>query len=243
MVNSQKSFETLFGRFQNGDIFVQAIAAFDPKNALIKKTNLTTFISDLAIKDKAVTENLDAWKSAVAMRKPLAFKQRDCDENCMESRIRNIYAYIGADIGKNSGAYKIIGGYLKKIAPTYEKKDPTKPRGVGKSPSEKSFVALNGYATQTLKLITDLGADYAPQNTNIQVTNFQTFADDMIDKTKNIAKLESDYSDSVRVRLEAYNGAEGVLERQKLIKGYLASFTGGKKSQNYVEYDRLIKGN
>lgn len=158
------------------------------------------------------------------------------------NRIRNIRSYIDAEIGKSSCAYKIIDGFIKKIAPQYEKKDPNLLRGAGKSPSEKSYVALNGYGTQTSKLINDLGTAYNPQNKFIKATEFGTFVNDMIKSVTKIAELESILSDAIKVRYEIYYGKDGLLDRQSIIKEYLASFTGGKKNQSYLEYDRLIKG-
>lgn len=126
---------------------------------------------------------------------------------------------------------------------TYKKKDAGTPSGEGKSPSEKSFVALNGYGTQTSELINDLGVAYAPTNTFIEAAAFGTFVNDMIARAKSVAKLEGIYSDAVKVRYEIYHGKDGLLERQATIKEYLASFPEGKNSQSYIEFDRLIKGN
>jgi hypothetical protein len=242
MGDSQRSFEVLLGRFENGDAYVQTLANYDPLKPIIKKANLTLFIADVKLKDEAVNKALDKWKNAVVARKALSFKGEDCDENCLENRIRNIYSYIGADINKKCGEYKIIGSFIKKIAPIYEKKDPALPKGTGKSPSEKSFVALNGYGTQTSELINDLGLAYDPQNTYIEAATFETFVNDMIERAKDIGKLKSAYSNAVEARYKIYHGTAGLVERQKTIKDYLASFTGGKKSQDYIEYDRLIKG-
>jgi hypothetical protein len=244
MANSQLSFETMYGRFVNGNEFIQTLADFNPQKDLIKKTNLTSLIADIVPIDKAVNLKLKAMMDETNARKFLVFRSKECDENCLENRIRNIHSYIGADISKTCAAYKIIGGYIKKFAPTYKKKDPNLPPEAqkSKSPSEKSFVAMNGYGMQVLELITELGTDYAPQNDKIQLAKFEIFVKDLVDRAKSIAKLEAEYSDAVSARRPYYYGEEGILKRQTMIKGYLASFTGGKKSQNYIEYDRLIKG-
>lgn len=243
MSNSQKSFEVLLGRFENGDAYIQTLSDYDPLKAIIKKANLTLFIADVKLKDQAVNTTLSNWKNAIAARKALAFKGEDCDENCLENRIRNIRSYIGAEINKTCGEYKIISSFIKKIAPVYEKSDPNLPKGSGKSPSEKSFVALNGYGTQTSELINNLGLTYAPQNPYIEAAAFETFVNDMITRSKSIAKLEGLYSDAVKARYEIYHGTDGLVERQTIIKDYLGSFSGGKKNPKYLEFDRLIKGN
>lgn len=196
-------------------------------------------ISFSSVQSNQMTVN---WKNAIAARKALSFKGKDCDENCLENRIRNIRSFIGAEISKTCGEYKIISSFIKKIAPVYEKANPALPKGSGKSPSEKSFVALNGYGTQSSELINNLGASYDPQNTFIVAATFETFVNDMIGRAKSIAKLEGLYADAVKARYEIYHGTNGLIERQDTIKEYLASFTGGKKNQMYIEYDRLIKG-
>jgi hypothetical protein len=244
MASSQLSFETMLGRFINGNELIQSIADYDPKNPLIKKASFTALIPEIKLKDKSVLLTQNAFLDQTLARKPLVFRAKDCDENCLENRIQNIHSYIGADISKTCAAYKIIGGLIKKFRPTYKKKDPTQPPEAHKtpSPSEKSFVAMNNYGMQVYDLIVELGADYSPQNPNIQPDAFKDFVEDLMARAKLIAKLEADYSDAVSARKPYYHGPEGILKRETLVKEYLASFTGGKKSQNYIEYDRLIKG-
>jgi hypothetical protein len=242
MTNSQKSFEVLYGRFVNGDTLIQSLTNYDPQNTLIKKANLTAFIADIKVKDKTVTKKLVALKDLVSLRKKMSFRRKGFDVNCLENRMRNAHAYIGIEIGKNSSSYKIIGGYIKAIKPKYKKKESKEARNKRRSASEQSYVSLNGYASQTLEILGSLGAAYAPQNPNIQLSNFEAFVEEMIELSKNIAKAEAAYLNSTNERGVLYKGDEGLLKRQSLIKGYLASFSGGKKSQNYINYDRLIKG-
>jgi hypothetical protein len=244
MANSQLSFETLLGRYENGNEYVQALTNFNPQKELIKMANQQLFIDSVIAADKAVNLSLKKYGDEVSARKPLVFRQKDCDENCLENRIRNIQAYIGADISKTCKAYKIIGGFIKKFAPQYKTKDPNVPPPLHKtpSPSEKSFVAMNGYGIQVHELIVELDTAYAPQNNYIKPAEFIIFVKDLAERTKKTAKYLGNYGDAVAARLPFYYGPEGILERQRLIKDYLASFPGGKKSQNYIEYDRLIKG-
>jgi hypothetical protein len=156
--------------------------------------------------------------------------------------MRNAQSYIGSEIGKNSSAYNIIGGYLKVLKPKYKKKNAGQKPGARRSTSEQSYVSLNGYAMQTVEILNSLGSAYAPQNPNIQYANFKTFGEEMIVLTGNITIAQAAYSNATSERAVLYKGEEGLTKRQSMIKGYLASFSGGKKNQNYIEYDRLIKG-
>jgi hypothetical protein len=242
MANSQKSFEVLYGRFVNGDTLIQALSNYDPQNPLIKKASLTAFIGDLALKDRTVTKKLIPWKDLISRRQKFSFRHKGCDENCIENRMRNAQSYVGSEIGKNSSAYNIIGGYLKVLKPKYKKKNTGQKRSARRSTSEQSYVSLNGYAMLTVEILDSLGSAYAPQNPNIQYANFKTFVEEMIELSGNITIAQAAYSNSTAERAVLYKGEEGLTKRQSLIKGYLASFSGGKKNQNYIEYDRLIKG-
>jgi hypothetical protein len=242
MTNSQKSFEVLYGRFVNGDTLIQDLSNYDPQNVLLKKANLSIFIEDIQLKNNAVIKSEMRFKDLVFKRKKFSFRRKDCDENCLENRMRNAHSYIGSEIGKDSSAYKIIGGYLKVLKPKYKKKEKGKKGSARRSTSEQSYNSLNGYARQTLEIIDSLGTAYTPQNTNIQYANFEAFVEEMIVLSNKIIKANVVYSTATAERSVMYKGDEGLLKRQSLIKGYLASFSGGKKSQNYIEYDRLIKG-
>jgi hypothetical protein len=242
MANSQKSFETLYGRFVNGNTLIQGLSNYDPQNPLIKKASLTAFIGDLALKDRTVTKKLMPFKDLIIRRQKFSFRRKGCDENCLENRMRNAHSYVGSEVGKNSSAYNIIGGYLKVLKPKYKKKVKGKKGTERRSTSEQSYVSLNGYAMLTVEILDSLGSAYAPQNPNIQYANFKAFAEEMVELTNNISVAEAAYKNATTERAVLYKGEEGLTKRQSLIKGYLASFSGGKKNQNYIEYDRLIKG-
>lgn len=242
MAPSQKSFETRFGRFYSGNELLQANPDYNPQNILITKPELNTFISDVSAKDEAVNLAYKNYRDKVKIRRENGFRDNENLENCLENRIRTIASYVGADIGRTSASYKIIKDFIKKIKPIYKKKDPEAPRGDGKSPSEKSFVALIGYGVQTTQIIKDLGAAYSPVNADIQVVAMQDFCTQMEKWTVQIVAAENIWAEAVRLRLELYDGNNGMSDRIVMIKDYLASFPGGKKNQNYIEFDRIIKG-
>ncbi|HEY5534591.1 MAG TPA: hypothetical protein VIL99_06640 [Ignavibacteria bacterium] len=72
---------------------------------------------------------------------------------------------------------------------------------------------------------------------------FLSFSIDEL-KTLNetIAVALKDYGDATSEREKLYDGPEGLKVRIPLIKEYLASFTGGKKGQKYVEFTQAMKG-
>jgi hypothetical protein len=239
---SQRSFETRFGRFVSANELVQAKTDYEPIKTLIKKPSLVTFIADVAAKDQAVNLTYLHYRENVMKRRVNGFRDKANLENCLENRIRNSMAYVGAEIGRTSPAYKMIKDFIKKIAPKYKKKEKDAPKGEGKSPSEQSFVALIGYGKQTAQITGDLGAAFNPSDPDIKSAAMLTFCETMETYTTDIAKSEILWAEAVKQRKAIYDGTDGMAERIVLIKDYLASFAGGKKSQDYIEFDRLIKG-
>lgn len=239
---SQRSYETRRGRFVSGNELVQAKTDYNPMKEIIKKDKLTLFIAEVGTRDEAVSVSELHYRDKVKIRRINSFRDKANLENCLENRIRNAMAYVGAEIGRTSPAYKMIKGFIKKIKPTYKKKKPDAPKGEGKSPSEQSFVALIGYGKQTAQITGDLGSAYTPSDPDIQSANMLTFCEQIETWTKEVASKEVIWADAVKKRKEIYDGKDGMKDRINTIKDYLASFPGGKNSQDYIEYDRLIKG-
>lgn len=242
MAVSQRSFETRYGRFYSANELLQSNPEYNPQNAVITKPALNEFISDVAAKDEAVNIAYRHYRDKTKIRRENGFKGKENLESCLENRLNAIASYLGAELGRSSAAYKIIKGFIKKINPVYKKKDPETPNGNGYSPSEQSFVALIGYGVQTTQIIKDLGDDYNPSNADLKAETMRDFCLQMETWTKEIASLENAWAEAVRRRLELYDGKNGMAERIVMIKDYLASFPGGKQNQNYIEFDRIIKG-
>lgn len=240
---SQMSHENRIGRFENGLALLQTWMDYLPANLLITIAVLLTFVDTVRAKNNEVANLLTALTNNRNQRKPLVFKTKTSDVNCLQNRINNIASYLKAEFGKTSGAYQQVYALYKRISPTYpKKKEPNLPRGAGRSPSERSFVAVVGYGYEVHAIINSLGAAYNPSNTAITVANFITFLDTLNTLNKDIAVALKDYGDAVTAREDLYEGAEGLDNRISMIKSYLASFTGGKTGQKYVEYTQAMEG-
>ncbi len=242
MPSSQSSFETRYGRFSSGTGLIQDITTYNPAKEIIKKANLTSFLAEAAVKDAKVNSTNTFYREKVKERRINGFRDKDNLSNCLENRIRNIYSYVGAEFGHDSITYKKIKSFLDKIAPKYDKKDPGAPAGQGKSPSEQSFVALIGFGRRVGELIDDLGVAYNPGNTDITLVALGELCDMMETLTKDIAKAEIEWSKAVKARKEIYDGKDGMTDRIKAIKDYLASFDLGKKSPDYINFCRILAG-
>ena len=100
MATSQRTFESRYGRFKNGNELIQAKSNYNPNNALIKKLDLTQFIETVALKDKSVNSTNTLYREKVGLRRINGFKGKKNLEDCLESRLQNVLSYVGAEIGR-----------------------------------------------------------------------------------------------------------------------------------------------
>lgn len=240
---SQRSYEVRDGKYQNGDALIQGYGDYNPTNVLITKAANTSFIADVGSKNVRVVSRGLTLTDLREQRRPLAFKLKNGgDINCLENRIRNILQYVMGDLPGQKAGIKKLKEICKKLSPKYPKKaDPNLPRGTGKSPSEKSFNSLVGFGNEVIGIITGIGPDYAPTNTNIQIADLTVFVSMLNTMNRDIATAEEAYGNAVRERKEIYDGEDGMSKRISMIKSYLAGFEGGKNSAHYIEFSQAVK--
>jgi hypothetical protein len=241
MATSQKSFEARKTRFKNGETLIQSWMDYNSGNGKITKAALAAFILDLDVKDGTVTTTLIPVGDKQNERRIRVFAIEDTNPDCLENRIAGIVNYLNGDHPGTTAA-KAVAGILKKIRPKYKKKDPAAPRGAGQSPSEKSFASIVGHGDKVIAHITALGVGYNPPDTNLTVANMQTLVDQIRQLNKDVAKNLDPYGEANRARKSVYDGNDGMNKRITLIKSYLASFSGGKRSNHYIEFSQAIKG-
>lgn len=241
---SQSSYENLFGRFIVVIAILKTWVEYLPTNVLITIAALDAFAPLVRAKNDLVDKLLVLLTDKRKERKPQVFRGKEADINCLQNRVASIVAYLKAEFGKSSGAYLKVYALYKKFAPAYpKKKDITLPKGSGRSPSERSFVAVTGYASEILAIIGSLGVAYNPtNNTAIQFSNFKTFVLNLTTLNGEIGVALKDYGDAVKDRETIYDAPDGLNARVILIKNYLESFAGGKKGQKYIEVDQALKG-
>jgi len=240
---SQHSYENRLGRFENGTSLLKTYADYVPANSLITTASLDAFAVTVRGKNDEVETLYVTLTDKRNLRKPIVFRSKIADVNCLQNRVSSIASYLKAEFGKTSGAYKKVYSLLKKMSPSYPKKtDPTLPKGSGRSPSERSFVAVTGYAFEIIAILNTLGVVYNPGNDAIKLANFETFVENLKTLNEEIAVALKDYGEAVLEREKLYNASDGLTSRVALIKEYLASFEGGKKNPMYIEYSQAIKG-
>jgi hypothetical protein len=257
MADSQRSFETLINRFDNGLTLINGWADYDPTNPKIKKPALIAKVADIRTANALVetTKIILGNKQSARLLKTFTVYETagergtrsvvnvDCLEECILG-IRDNLKSEELDVASLKAVEKIIN----KMRPVYPKKPKetdiaVDPRGRKRpSPSERSYAAAVGYGDSIVALITELGADYNPANANLSVANMTALVDDIRQLSKDVQVALKNYGDAVRARRTLYGPQGGLSDLTKLVKSHLASGEGRKQNPQYIEFDDAIKG-
>jgi hypothetical protein len=242
MSTSQRTFDARIGRFKEGNNIIQPLAGYNPSNNLLKKLTINTYVTDVEAANTTVTLAEQLLINKQTARHLLVFTIGVTNPTCLEERINQIYTYLKGELGKTDASTRKVYSIVQKIKPRYKKKAPGTPRGAGASPSEKSFAAAPGFAKEVIDLITALGAAYAPTDPSLKAPALTILRQEIIDANKAVTDAEKAYGDANRARKKLYDGTTGMDKQISGIKGVLASFPGGKKSNEYIEFSDAIKG-
>jgi hypothetical protein len=245
MAGSQKSFEARGERFSQGVVLINGWLDYDPNNTKIKKIALASIVSTVNARNAAVNSTLLALATAQGARAPLVFTLKDTNPLCLQKRIEMIVSYLSGDFGKMHAATKLVRRVRDKMHPHYPKKpvtDPPQPRGAGKSPMEKSFASAVGQGQDVIDCIISLGVAYKPADINLKVPAMQALVDAIKAANTAVTQALEAYGTANRNRKDIYDGTDGMADLITNIKGYLVSFSGGKKSNHYTEFLQAISG-
>ena len=111
------------------------------------------------------------------------------------------------------------------------------------SPSERTFASIPGVLTEVISMVGELApGQYDPPDSNLTETEMEGLRDNIVTANATVAAEMKTYGNSNRDRRELYDGDNQMADRIAMIKSYLASFPGKKKSDNYIEYSQAIKG-
>lgn len=111
------------------------------------------------------------------------------------------------------------------------------------SPSEHTFASIPGFLEEVITLVSKFAPGfYDPPDSDLTVTELEGLHDQIEAANAAVSDALDEYGESNRVRKELYDGENGMADRIAMIKSYLASFPGKKKSDHYIEYSQAIKG-
>lgn len=113
------------------------------------------------------------------------------------------------------------------------------------SPSEKTFAGIPGFLSEVITLVSglDIKYSYNPPDDKLQTDQLSALLKQIEAAGSDVTASTDNYGSAVRERRRLYEGEEGMLERIRLTKSYLGSFSGGKKSGHFIEYSQALKGN
>ena len=246
----QLSFASRQGKFNNASLLIQSWDNYNPSNASIGKTLLINFIEQLQFKNNAVTSAKIALDNARAERKTLCFfNSKENNSLCLEIRLMQIANYTASSFGINSVEHKRVHDMLKKIKPNlvkgrHKRTNPAKSI-LNKNVKEKlqrSFIAMAGFAQSTAEFISELienSFNWNPPDENLSQTAIKNLSEKLQQLNSTISVLNDNYKIAISERKEIYKSMN---ERIGMIKSYLASFDGGKKSEHFIEFSQAIKG-
>jgi hypothetical protein len=243
-MSSQRSFQSIWGKFSDGVEVLKRIPGYNPSREEIKLTSLQLLKENVEAKNAAVVTTGIALSELRNKRRFISFRSEETDVNCIENLIRNAGSYIMAEAGQKNAVCDKINSILKKIEPANNKKETAAggaEPGQNKSSSEKSYQSLVGFGSDVLTLITNMGSAYNPSNSNITVANFKAKVDELTELNSGIIKAGIRYSTAIKERNDVYKGEKGINKLVPLIKNYLASFEGGKKNADYAAFVHAVK--
>jgi hypothetical protein len=241
-MRTEKSFGARQSYFANAWAVAKANSSYNPSNPLIMRLELDAFVQNILTLNNNVGVSLEAVNRLRIIRNNIAFKRTSNNPNTLEERIYAVVSYLKGERSERDSAYRAIHALSRKLRPKYKTKPEGAERGSGKSPSEKSFGSLSSIGGQMIEILKSIADEYTPGNQNITIANLTLNVDQLRQLNEQIAATLKDYGDAIRRRDEAFDGTEGLSVRIVSMRNYLASFEGGKKNSEYIEFNQALKG-
>lgn len=112
-----------------------------------------------------------------------------------------------------------------------------------KSPMEKTFASLPGFLNEVITLVAGMApGTYNPPDPLLSESGLTELHVLIVSANGTVTTTMDAYGTANRDRKKLYDGNDGMQDRIRLTKSYLASFSGGKKSEHFIEYSQAIKG-
>lgn len=112
-----------------------------------------------------------------------------------------------------------------------------------KSPMEKTFASLPGFLNEVITLVEGMApGSYDPPDPLLSESGLTELHVLIVSANAAVTTTMDAYGTANRDRKKLYDSSDGIQDRIRLTKSYLASFSGGKKSEHYIEYSQAIKG-
>lgn len=112
------------------------------------------------------------------------------------------------------------------------------------SRSEKTFVSITGFLNEVITLADGIAdpPGYTPPDFKLSMSELINLCNEIQNANDEVTAARETYSNANSKRRKLYDGDEGMQDRIRLTKNYLGSFSGGKKSDHFIEYSQALKG-
>lgn len=241
----QTSYASVLGRFKAGLEVLKSDTNYTPQNVAIQLPNLISLVSKIEEKNLLVDNNLLTMRTARAERRAISFSTTSSTTNCLETVLKNLLNYIGAEHSVNSAVYKQLKSYLSKIKPPRKGSEGSNSDNPNSSTtisrSEATYSSLTNIGRQVVQIITQPNFSYTPSNPNLSIANITDLVNSLETLNITIANAQQAYSKSVSERKHLYDSSEGIKKLLPTIKLFLKSYDGGTKNETYNQFLNALK--
>lgn len=213
-------------------------AKYNPSRAILKMANLETKLSDCKTKAQSLKDkNQD--ESTARNNRNVVFKPRGTFSTQILAAIKTSDVTDELKEDAVSINKKIQGERLtepKKAKPNTEGTPVSDPKTI--STSQQSFTNVVDHYKKYETLVTSMGADYAPNETEVQLATIKTFITTLEKHNSNVDKATTAASNALIARdKEYYDPKTGIPETAFLVKEYVKSVF----KANSPEYKMVLK--
>jgi len=238
MAGSQNTYASLIGKFRNGLTVLQSWADYLPSNPSIQIATLVALENEVETKNTAVTVTNSAWLTKTDERKKLFYYDKKIDNRlCFEARLEQITNLVGSMGEDEEVAYDMLKAMQKKFIPGLNKKKLADGTYKTVTPQNRTYASVSGFLTETIAIITNIPL-YNPPNVNLTIAAMQNLFAQIETANAAAQTAHANWSDAVTERRKVY---QTMSKNITLIKNYLASFDGAKKSNHYIGFVQALK--
>ena len=233
-MNNSKSRASYSSRLTEGEKLIEYLntfTGFDPGDAELTAAAFQTQTTALhTVQDEHTTKHFDYSKAALDRRKLF-----DKEDDSISKLLSPIRANVRGKLGGDSQQYHDIKTLILKIRGQGRRVSVTEKSTENTiSRSEKSFGSQLIYFGDIITLLTKFGADYAPMNEKIKISQLQDLLTNATNATNNVSQKLAVYKPLITARRDGFKQLSATAKR---IKDMILSQYG----QDSTEYN-LVKG-
>jgi len=242
MAGSQNTYASLIGKFRNGLTVLQSWADYLPSNPSIQTATLIALENEVETKNTAVSVTESDYLNKTFERKKLFYYNKNIDNRlCFEYRLSQITNYVNSLGDEAEVAYDMLHAIQKRFIPGLNKKKLEDGTYKTVTPQNRTYASLSGFLTETIGIITSVNTHtpYNPPDPNTSIVAMENLFAQIEAANSAAGTAHENWGTAVTDRKAVY---KTMSKNITLIKNYLASFDGAKKSDHYIGFVQAVKG-